>query len=217
MISHVGMEQPRVLQCCLNRVMRVMGGHRELGMTSVLHKKGPSLILLNGMCLSYFWIINHFGFMLAKWSQEASKQPVTVLIEGMSAIMLGKPTHKNFNWMLTQKHSISRECCHTLCMYICTHTYISFFFFDRSIFHYSTSPKPKAWMYLCLSMCENLNQHVTYMCWEAFGKCSAYCGAESSGPWGAAWLMTIMTGRWGYICLDMRKKLMLSFVIRSVK
>lgn len=63
---------------------------------------------------------------------------------------------------------------------------------------------------MCRSMCENARSREkgsvvvvvggggrTHMCCEALGKCSAYCGAESSGPWGAAWLMTIMTGRWG--------------------
>lgn len=57
--------------------MKVVGGQCELGMSTVLHKKGPSLILLNGMCPSYSAMINHFDFTLAKWSAlEASKQPV---------------------------------------------------------------------------------------------------------------------------------------------
>lgn len=37
----------------------------------------------------------------------------------------------------------------------------------------------------------------TYMCCDALGKAVLYCGAESSGPCGAAWLSTISTGRWG--------------------
>ncbi|TNN58706.1 hypothetical protein EYF80_031120 [Liparis tanakae] len=35
------------------------------------------------------------------------------------------------------------------------------------------------------------------MCCEALGKAVLYCGAESSGPCGAAWLSTIITGRSG--------------------
>lgn len=57
----------------------------------------------------------------------------------------------------------------------------------------------------------------TYMCWEALGKNPEYWGAESSGPWGAAWLMTMSTGLCGYIFLDVRKKLMLLLVMRSVR
>lgn len=89
--------------------------------------------------------------------------------------------------------------------------------------HFSFFSKPpipvsKPWLvYICLSMYDNVSLSIAYMCCEAFGKNSAYCGAESSGPWGAAWLTTIITGRCGYIFLDMRKKLMLSLVIRSVK
>lgn len=46
---------------------------------------------------------------------------------------------------------------------------------------------------------------VTHMCWEALGYSSENCGAESSGPWGAAWLITIIMGLWGYILLDILK------------
>lgn len=43
------------------------------------------------------------------------------------------------------------------------------------------------------------------MCWDALGKAELYWGAESSGPWGATWLRTIITGRFGYILFDARK------------
>lgn len=56
-----------------------------------------------------------------------------------------------------------------------------------------------------------------YMCSEALGKSCEYWGAESSGPWGAAWLITISTGLWGYIFFDILKKVILSLVIRSVR
>lgn len=55
------------------------------------------------------------------------------------------------------------------------------------------------------------------MCCDALGKRREYWGAESSGPWGAAWLMTMRTGLCGYIFLDVRKKLTLSLVMRSVR
>lgn len=48
-------------------------------------------------------------------------------------------------------------------------------------------------------------EFITYMCWEALGYSLENCGAESSGPWGAAWLITIITGLWGYILLDILK------------
>lgn len=35
-------------------------------------------------------------------------------------------------------------------------------------------------------MYDNVSLSITYMCCDAFGKKSANCGAESSGPWGAA-------------------------------
>lgn len=56
-----------------------------------------------------------------------------------------------------------------------------------------------------------------YMCCEALGKRCEYWGAESSGPWGAAWLITIKTGLWGYIFFDILKNVILSLVIRSVR
>lgn len=46
---------------------------------------------------------------------------------------------------------------------------------------------------------------ITHMCWEALGYSFENCGAESSGPWGAAWLITIIMGLWGYILLDILK------------
>lgn len=64
---------------------------------------------------------------------------------------------------------------------------------------------------------QGLAAGAAYMCWDALGKRREYWGAESSGPWGAAWLMTIRTGLCGYIFLDVRKKLTLSLVMRSVR
>lgn len=46
---------------------------------------------------------------------------------------------------------------------------------------------------------------LAYMCCEALRKAELYWGAESSGPWGATWLRTIMTGRFGYARFDERK------------
>lgn len=75
MAGHVAMERLRVLQRC-NSVMRVVGGQCGLGMSTALCKKAiPDL--LNGMCPSYSWMINHFDFTLAESSAlAASKQPV---------------------------------------------------------------------------------------------------------------------------------------------
>ncbi|TNN51427.1 hypothetical protein EYF80_038400 [Liparis tanakae] len=53
------------------------------------------------------------------------------------------------------------------------------------------------------------------MCCDALGKAVLYCGAESSGPCGATWLSTIMTGRWGYILFDMRKRLVFLLLRRE--
>lgn len=52
-------------------------GGPVFGMSAVLYKKGPTLILLNGMHPSHSVTINLFDFMLAKWSAlEAFRQPV---------------------------------------------------------------------------------------------------------------------------------------------
>lgn len=145
-------------------------------------------------------MINHFDFTLAKWlAPEAFKQ---LDISGDWGGV----------WIREKYKKKTLKGWQAVCVYSKgKYANINILLFD--------SDTEEAWlMYsLCLSKWENVSQNVTYMCWEAFGKWSAYCGAESSGPWGAAWLMTIMTGRWGNIRLEIRKKLMLSLVMRSVK
>lgn len=65
------------MERCHNWVTSIVGGQRELGIGTVLHKPGPSLMFQNGMWPHYPWMINDWDFTLAKWLLlEAFKQPV---------------------------------------------------------------------------------------------------------------------------------------------
>lgn len=71
------------MERCHDWVTSIVGGQRELGPGTALHKQGPSPMFQNGMRPRYPRMINHCDFTLAKrLILEAFSNLSSVVIEG---------------------------------------------------------------------------------------------------------------------------------------